>query len=178
MTDGDSTAPREESLSLAVVVARQPTGNPWVEYRWKVVGLLPVLHDREEWSILEERGDETLFYAGAADVTLHATETDNYRHNLSGPNPAIYIILRRDHSGAQGLRLLTVTVDPGEVDSHSDVGDDLIEAMPMPPDVAAWIADFNNRHHVERPFFKRKRDRPDNEALGHRLPSRGGGNEH
>lgn len=173
MTTADGSVSREESLALAVVVMRQPTANRWVDVRWSVVGLLPALPDRAAWSILEERGQETLFYAGTAEVTLHATETDNYRHNLAGPTPTIYVILRRDRSAPQGLRLLGVTVDPGEIDSHSDVGDDVIEALAMPPDIFAWVAGFNARHYVERPFFKRQRDRPDHEALGRRVPEAG-----
>ena len=158
-----------ETHAIGVVVERQRIDNPWVDARWRVIGLLPMLPDRAPWSVLRQGPDRTEFYAGAAEVALHPTEAENYRDNLAGSRPSLYVILRR---GAEepGLRLLAVTVDPGEVDAHSDAGDDLIEAVPLPPDIAAWMQDFVTRHLVERPFYKRQRDRPDPEAMGRRIP--------
>ena len=33
-------------------------------------------------------------------------------------------------------------------------GLDLVEAVPMPPDIHAWVTDFVARHHVERPSLQ------------------------
>jgi hypothetical protein len=41
----------------------------------------------------------------------------------------------------------------------------------MPPGLLAATADFVARHHVERAFHKRKRDRADPEALARRGPA-------
>jgi hypothetical protein len=49
----------------------------------------------------------------------------------------------------------------------------VIGTVPMPPDVAAWIAAFVDEFHVEQVFHKRKRDEVDLQALGRR-PSGGG----
>ena len=38
-------------------------------------------------------------------------------------------------------------------------GCDVIGTVPMPPDIASWIAAFVDQFHVERVFHKRKRDR-------------------
>lgn len=156
-----------ESRTVGVVVERRQTGNVWQPERWSAVAVLPGQPDAAPWTVLESGEGWARCYAGAADVTLFASETDNYRHNLGGPRPAVFVILRRD--GAEpGLRLLAVTVDPGEIDAHSDAGDDLIEALPLPPGLAAWMREFVERHHVERPFHKRRRDRADPEALARR----------
>ena len=40
-----------------------------------------------------------------------------------------------------------------------DSGEDLVEAVPMPEPVLAWMQDFVGQHHVEEPFVKRKRDK-------------------
>ena len=40
--------------------------------------------------------------------------------------------------------------------------------QPLLPEVAVWIESFVARHHVERPFHKRRRDRADPEALAFR----------
>lgn len=163
------TAGRSESRAVGVVVERRRIDNPWVEARWSVIGLVPVLPGRPAWSVLRHTPERTDYYAGAAEVTLHPTEAANYRDNLAGSPPSLYVILRRCPE-EPGWLLLEVTADPGEVDAHSDAGDDLIEALPLPPDIAAWMQDFVARHLVERPFYKRQRDRPDPEAMARRLP--------
>ncbi len=86
---------------------------------------------------------------------------------MTGSRPAVYVILRRDPGGGgeRPWALHGATVDPGEIEAHADSGDDLIEAVPLPPAVAAWMRDFVARHHVERPLYKRRRDRADPEAL-------------
>jgi hypothetical protein len=157
-----------ESRTIGVVVERRLTGNVWQPERWSAVAVLPGRPDVAPWTVLDEGEGWTRRYAGAAEVVLFASETDNYKHNLDGPQPAIFVILRHDGSAEPGLRLLGATVDPGEIDAHSDAGDDLIEALPLPPDLAAWMQDFVQRHHVERPFHKRRRDRADPEALARR----------
>lgn len=163
------TANRSEKRAIGVVVERQRIDNPWVDARWRVIGLLPALPGRAPWSVLRQGPERTEFYAGAAEVALHPTEAENYRDNLAGSRPSLYVILRRC-SEEPGLRLLAATVDPGEVDAHSDAGDDLIEAVPLPADIAAWMQDFIARYLVERPFYKRQRDRPDPEAMARRVP--------
>jgi hypothetical protein len=48
----------------------------------------------------------------------------------------------------------------------------------MPAAVIAWLRDFVDRHHVERPFVKRKRGADDNRRAGGRMRaerSRSGG---
>ena len=49
-------------------------------------------------------------------------------------------------------------------------GCDVIGTVPMPPEIASWVAAFVDRFHVERVFHKRKRDR----ASGDRLRVPGG----
>ena len=156
-----------EHRTVGVVVERRRTGNIWQPERWSAVALLPGRPDVAPWTVLESGEGWARCYAGAAEVALFASDTDNYKHNLDGPRPAAFVILRRD-GGEPGLRLLGVTLDPGEIDAHSDAGDDLIEALPLPPSLAAWLRDFVERHHVERPFHKRRRDRADPEALARR----------
>ena len=69
-----------------------------------------------------------------------------------------------------GFALQAVTVDPGEAHLYADAGGDLLESLPMPPGLRAVTAEFVARHHKERAFHKRRRDRADPEALGRRRP--------
>jgi hypothetical protein len=36
----------------------------------------------------------------------------------------------------------------------------MVEAVPMPDDVAAWVREFAEAHFSPEPFRKRQRDRP------------------
>jgi hypothetical protein len=66
--------------------------------------------------------------------------------------------------------IVAVTADPAEGESFTQAGNDIVEALPMPSSVRDVIEAFVAEHHVERPFFKRKRDRADPEALAPRSP--------
>jgi hypothetical protein len=76
-------------------------------------------------------------------------------------------------SGTGGLpAIVTVTADGAEGEGFTEAGIDLsdrtIETVPMPPSLAALLEGFVAEHHVERAFFKRRRDRADPDALGRR----------
>jgi hypothetical protein len=64
-----------------------------------------------------------------------------------------------------------VTADPSEGEAWTESGSDLVDVVPMPPPVRTAIEAFVAEHHVERPFYKRKRDRADPEALARRAPT-------
>lgn len=159
-----------ERIMVGVVVERRRMDNPWQAERWSAVAVLPGVPVVPPGTVLGEGDGWARLYAGSVEVALFPGETDNYKHNLGSPQPSVFVILRAD-SGGTPPRLLGATVDPGEIDAHSDAGDDLIEALPLPPEMAAWMQDFVARHHVERPFHKRQRDRADPNALGHRAPN-------
>lgn len=160
-----------ERLAIGVVVERRVLDRPWRPVRWSVVDLLPGRPAAAEpWTVLASGEGWERCYAGALELELFRGETSGYKDNLEGSRPAVYVVLRREGGG---VALHAATVDPGEAEAHSDAGDDIIEAVPLPPAVAAWMRDFIARHHVEQPFYKRKRDRADPEALAPRRRPRG-----
>ena len=55
--------------------------------------------------------------------------------------------------------VLAVTADPAEGEAFTEAGNDLVETVPMPAEIAKAVEAFIAEHHVERPFFKRQRDR-------------------
>lgn len=159
-----------ETIGVWVVVECRAGNNPWQPEQWTVVAVQPGRPETAPWTELARGEGWRRYFLGCADIRLFRTETENYRFNLDGASPALYVILRR--GGERGIELLDVTVDPGEIDSHSDAGDDLIEALPLPAPIAARIGDFIAAHHVERPFHKRRRDRAELESLARRPPHR------
>jgi hypothetical protein len=52
-----------------------------------------------------------------------------------------------------------VTASPFEAQDYCDTGEELVEKVPMPHGLVAWIREFVKRHHEEEVFKKRKRDR-------------------
>ncbi|MGX9962360.1 DUF3305 domain-containing protein [Roseomonas sp. F4] len=154
-------------IPLAVLVERRPGVTRWAEFAWRAIEVLEEAPDVPPWTVLREEPGRTVFFAGSADVALHPTDTDNYRHNLASAQPLVWVLLRPIEA-APGFHLQTVTADPGEAHLYADVGQDLLESLPMPPRLLAVMTEFVARHHKERGFWKRKRDQADPEALAHR----------
>lgn len=172
-----SDAPRlPDSLFIpvAVLVERRPSASPWADWTWRAVEVLEDAPELPPWTVLREAEGRTLFYAGRAEVALHPTDTGNYRDNLAAEPPRVWVVLRQAEA-PPGLALHAVTVDPGEAELYADAGQDLLEALRMPAFLRDITAAFVARHHVERSFHKRRRDRADPEALGRRGPAQGGG---
>ena len=68
-------------------------------------------------------------------------------------------------TGPDTYAVATVTADPYEGESLAEGIGEIVEAVPMPPEIQAEIGAFYRAFHVERVFHKRKRDRADPEAL-------------
>ncbi|MBU8538558.1 DUF3305 domain-containing protein [Falsiroseomonas tokyonensis] len=157
-------------IPLAVLVERRPGVTRWAEHAWRAIEVLEEAPEVVPWTLLRQEPDgRAVFFAGSAEVALYPTDTDNYRHNLASAQPLVWVLLRPAETPT-GWRLQTVTADPGEAHLYADVGQDLLESLPMPPQLQAVMQDFCARHHKERGFWKRKRDQADPEALAHRAP--------
>lgn len=161
-------------IPVAVLAERRPGVTQWVAEVWRAVQVLEEAPPVPPWTLLREEDGRALFFAGVAEVALHPTDTENYKHNLEAAEPLVWVTLRPAES-APGVMLQTVTVDPGEAHLYADAGDDLLEALPMPPGLRAAAETFVAAHHKERQFHKRKRDRADPQALARRGPGEGGG---
>ena len=161
--------PASITLRVAVIAERRKAVTQWVDHVWRAIEVLEDAPDIAPWTLLRQEEDgRTLFFAGLAEVVLHPTDTANYKHNLEAAQPLIWVVLRPAETPS-GFMLQGVTVDPGEAHIHADVGQDLLESLPMPPRLRAITADFVARHHKEEQFFKRKRDLADPEAMARRV---------
>src|SRR3546814_15842480 len=66
-----------------------------------------------------------------------------------------------------------VTADAYEGEHYGQAGDEIVDAVSMPPEVMALVADFVKVHHVEEVFVKRKRKKAKNaedESFSRRPP--------
>jgi hypothetical protein len=162
-----------QSIAVGVVVERRKAASQWIDFTWQPVAVLPGQPEAEPWTVLTQEDGRTSFYAGTAMIQLHRGETGNYRDNLASARPSVWVSLRA-RDGDPPYQLFAVTADPAEGEAFTETGTDLVEAVPMPASVRDALAAFVAEHHVERPIFKRKRDRANTEALARRAPGNEG----
>lgn len=162
-------APALSHMCVGVVVERRKAASAWIDYSWRPVAVLPGKPQAEPWTELANDGEAVTFYAGAADLAMYRTETGQYRNNLASDAPALWVALRPT-GGEPPFRVVAVTADPAEGESFTQAGDDVVGVVPMPAAVRDMLEAFVVEHHVERPFFKRERDRADPEGSARRRP--------
>jgi len=166
-----SAAPPHARIAVGVVVARRKAQSPWIDFTWRPVTVLAGLPDAAPWTMLSQDDAGATFYAGAAQIALFRTETAFYRDNLGSGAPVLWVALRPTGVDPP-YEVFAVTADPAEGEALTGSDGDVVDVVPMPQAVRAAIEDFIAAHHVERPFFKRQRDRADPEALARRGPPR------
>lgn len=154
-------------IRVGVLVERRRAKGPWVDYVWRPVAVLAGEPSAAPWTVVSADDEQTTFFAGNADVALFRSEAANYRDNLASGAPALWVALRP--TGVEPpYEIVTVTADPAEGEALTETGTDLVEPVPMPQPVRDAVAAFVAEHHVERIVYKRRRDRPDPEALARR----------
>ena len=162
---------RSVRMPLGVVVERRKSTSRWQDWMWRpvsvILGAPPV---GPEWRELLRGETWTHYHAANLPLELHRVETEAYLLNLA---QAAAPDLRRAAAGDRArarmpYRPLLITASPVEAESYLASGDEIVEGVPMPAAVIAWLRDFVDRHHVERPFVKRKR------ARGADAPARAG----
>src|SRR6202035_2709306 len=138
----------------------------WVDCLWRQVTVFAGIPPLAPWTPLGTEAETSLLYAGEAMIELHRTEMTNYRDNLASGAPTLWVVMCSTASDPP-YRLLAVTADPAEGEAFTDAGNNLVEAVPMPPDIAEIVSRFVARPHVDRPFIKRQRGKqtpPDRKA--------------
>jgi hypothetical protein len=158
-----------ETVEVGVIVERRALQNPWIDHAWRPIAALAGTPAAAPWTVLSETPQATRYYAGAFQVEFFGSETTMYRENLRSGNPSLWVSLRPAET-PPGIVLHLVTADPSEGEALTEPGTDVIETVPMPPEIQHRLAAFVEAHHVERPFVKRKRDRADPEAMATRAP--------
>jgi hypothetical protein len=154
------------SIPVGVVVERRKVTSQWGDFIWQPVAVLPGAPDTQPWTVLEDAGGRTSFYAGSANVEFYRTETSHYRENLAA-DAQLWVVLRPTEV-EPAYEVAAVTADPFEGEGYTEAGNNIVEPVPMPEAIRVTLEAFIAEHHVERTFYKRKRDRADKEALGRR----------
>lgn len=155
------------TMTIGVVVERLKAQSKWIDHIWRPANVLEGVPDMEPWTLLEGNSERALFYAGKADIGLYAGDAAHYRENLATGYPKLWIILRP--TGVEPpLELAMVTANPFEGEGLTESAGDIVEPVPMPEAMRNYLAAFVEQYYVHEPFFKRKRDKANPEALGQR----------
>lgn len=152
-----STADSVAFLPVGVVLRRTPGVTRWAKWAWKAIALLPGAGPGH-WRELRREGDVVEYHAATIDLRLHRTDTEAYLTSLNGNPPCIYVVMRKPTDEPDGRpELLAVTASAYEAQDYTDNGEDIVEPVPIPAGLEAWIGDFVQRHHRDEVFIKRKR---------------------
>lgn len=153
---------RTAELPLGVVIRRQPGVTRWAKWVWRAVGVLPGAGPAD-WRELRREGAAVEYHAATCQLEVHRAEAEAYRAALSNDPPCVYVILRppEDPRAEREIEVFGVTASAYEAQDYLDGGEDIVEAVPMPPPLIAWLSDFVGRHLKEEKFVKRRRDRVD-----------------
>ncbi|KQP51935.1 molybdopterin-guanine dinucleotide biosynthesis protein A [Methylobacterium sp. Leaf108] len=159
----ESAGSPEHRFAVGIIVVRRKLKGIWASHAWLPVAALPAIPATAPWTRLAVSEEEETFYAGAYEVALHPSETSHYRDNLVSGRPSLWVALRQ--VAEDSYEVAAVTADPYEGESMAEGIGEVVEAVPMPAEIQAKLAQFFEAFHVERVFHKRKRDRADPEAL-------------
>jgi hypothetical protein len=145
-------------ISVGVTVERRLPKSPWPTELWRPVAVLVGTPSAKAWTVIHSSAEATTFYAGEARIELFRTETANYLNNLNMRQPVLWVSLR-SVMREPGMELQGVTADPAEGEALTGSGTDVVETVPMPPFIGECLRAFIAEHHVDRPMYKRQRDR-------------------
>ena len=151
----------DDSIPVGVVVERREIDNPWEDYTWAPVAIIPgapPMETTDEWKVLQHGDGWVHYHAGTLKLELLSGETDGYRTNLSNPQPYVYIVMTpgEDDDGHEIVPFI-VTASPHEAEGYTEDSEQIVEGVPMPEEMVAWVREFIVKHHVEVAFKKRKR---------------------
>lgn len=166
----------EDGIEIGLVVECRRLGGTWGGVAWSPVAVFETPPDVAPWTEIARGTESARYYAGAQRLTFYSSDTAGYLDNLGSGTPKLWVVLRCEDLDAPPIEVLTVTADPSEGEGAAEVTTNVVETITMPDGIAALLARFVERHHVERPIIKRKRDRrgPDVLARGAPPVMRGG----
>jgi len=149
--------PNAQTIPLGVVMRRTPGVTRWSKWAWRAVAVLPGAGSAD-WKVIRQLGDTTEFHAATLPLNLFTSDTEAYAHELLAREPSIYVVLRADVERADiPWKVALVTASPYEAQDYCDSAEELVEKVPMPDGLCAWISNFVATHHQEEAFVKRKR---------------------
>jgi len=151
--------PNSQTLPLGVVVRRSAGVTRWAKFAWKASAVLPGAGPAD-WKVLRSENDVTEFHAATLPLTLYVSDAEAYAHELQARTPSVYAVLRPGDVNADvPWTVALVTASPYEAQDYCDSAEELVEKIPMPDGLGAWITAFVEKHYEEEAFVKRRRNK-------------------
>ncbi|WP_372995158.1 DUF3305 domain-containing protein [Marinobacter sp.] len=149
----------KRELKVGAVVRRSPGVTRWAKHIWKPVAVIPGAPEAF-WKEMVHEGEVIDYHAATVTMELFRADVEGYLVSLNMAVPSVWIIMDRDVTGLSpsGWVVSTVTASAHEALDALDSGESIVEAVPIPESLAAWIKEFIDMHYIEEPFKKRRRD--------------------
>ena len=167
-----------DSMRVGIVIERRAIDSRWADHTWLPISVIPgaaPLKNPNEWVRLRAGEGWEHFLIGSLEIELFRRETEGYRANLSNVMPYIYVVLARGtEEDEPEIFPFLVTVCPYEAESYTEGDEEIVEGVPMPEEIAAWLQQFVDSYHVDEPFKKRKNKKaydPNKGDFSRRLPT-------
>lgn len=147
------------TMPIGVVLRKAPGVTRWSKWVWTASAVLPGAGPAD-WRELRREGETVEYHAATPMLELHGADTEAYLHGLTAEVPSLYIVMREgdtDHP----LDIVLVTASPYEAQDYTDSGEEIVEKVPMPNGLVAWVRDFVTEFHTQEAFVKRQRDKKD-----------------
>lgn len=152
------------TMALGVVLERRSSNNQWIDFEWRVTSVLPGAAEIDNWLELgrgtDDNGDWVQYHAATLPLEIFRRETEGYKFNLTLEQPSIFVVLRNnedEEDNEHDVSPFLVTACPYEAQDYLDSGEEIVDSVPMPLSVMAWLDEYIEYHYVEEPFKKRKR---------------------
>ncbi len=145
-------------MPVGVVLRRAPGVTRWVPWVWTATDVLPGAGPAE-WRELRREGETIEYHAATLSLDLHGADTEAYLHGLTAKVPCVYVVMREAEDGDCPLDVVLITASPYEAQDYTDSGEEIVEKVPMPGGLIAWVRDFVETYHEDEAFVKRRRDK-------------------
>ncbi|WP_286221614.1 DUF3305 domain-containing protein [Marinobacter apostichopi] len=150
----------KRELKVGAVVRRSPGVTRWAQEIWKPVAVIPGAPEAF-WKEMVREGEVIDYHAGTVCMELFRADVESYLVSLNMTVPSVWIIMDRDDTNRSpsGWFVSTITASAFEALDALDSGESIVEPVPVPESLAAWIKEFVDLHYIEEPFKKRQRDK-------------------
>ncbi|WP_108887493.1 DUF3305 domain-containing protein [Pseudoprimorskyibacter insulae] len=145
-------------MPVGIVLRKAPGVTRWVPWNWTATAVLPGAGPAD-WRELRREGEVVEYHAATVPLELHGAETEAYLTGLTAEVPSVYVVMREADEGPMPYEVLLITASPYQAQDYTDSGDEIVEKIPMPHGLVAWVREFVEEFHQEEVFVKRRRDK-------------------
>lgn len=148
-----------DHFPVSVIMESRPSSSIWQDTSWDAVGVCSASDEPpgefpDNGVKVINRGEIKQFVYSSLKLRLFLDECESYYHNLMSPKPGCFVIAREDDSGCPVPFLVSLSFD--EAHAYQE-GDDLVYAVPIPPELYRWMEEYVIEHYAPTKRKKRKR---------------------